>query len=427
MLRLRKYFNSSPNITDYWWLFCLLSVLTILFHYITLNVPILSLLSLACAFVFIAFTITLVVFKLSDRQKVYIVPKMSKTALKRAIKVRKKFNKSVIAEHLKMGITKRNGVMLPSISVWVSEKLDNGAVFIENLGSFEKLDKTLILQSISGILPSPYEAVSSSLEIGGSFVRFNFEDSETSHRFIIKNRDLKPFINKKDVHSLRLADDLIWNARKVPHASCIGRSGSGKTMFVGGYMAAVAHLQGWKVVYGSAKPDRYTRIYDGPTTPQLITEEAERLVEIMKSRLKKIQMENVDDYGDIDDMCDIAFFIDEIGHLNAMLESDKKLKLRFENAIKSLSFTGRSSGIHMCAISQGSTIEAFLPSAVRGNMKDVVFIIGNAANSGDDRRLLIPGYELPNRNYKQGQGIAMVLDAGKKWETPHYFEAPLFE
>lgn len=352
---------------------------------------------------------------------------MSKRALKRSIKVRRKFNNSVIAEQLKMGIKKTNGVMIPSVSVWISDDLDNGALFIENLGAFEKLDKSQVLQSISGILPSPYEAVFSSLEIGGAFVKFDFEDSETSHRFIVRNNDLNPFINKKDVHSLRLADDLIWNARRVAHACCVGRSGSGKTFFVGGYMAALAHLQGWKVIYASAKPDRYTRIYDGPSTPEGITEEAEKIVKIMQSRLREIQMKNVNDYGDIDNMCDIAFFIDEIGHLNALLDVDKKLKLRFENALRSISFTGRSAGIHLIGVSQFATIEAFLPSAVRGNMKDAVFIIGNAANSGDDRRFLIPGYVLPARNYTQGKGIAMVLESGRKWETPHYFEAPLFE
>ena len=245
--------------------------------------------------------------------------------------------------------------------------------------------------------------------------------------FIFKNNDLRPFVSD-DVHSLRLADDLVWNARKVPHASIIGRTGSGKTMFTGGYLANLASLQGWEVIYVSAKPDRFTKKFDGPTTPEQITIKAEQLVEIMQERLSQIQAIVVDDYGDIEGMNDIVFFIDEIGHLNALLSDNKKLKIRFENAMKSLSFTGRSAGIHLIGVSQFATIEAFFQSAVRGNMKDCVIMLGGSANSGEERKFLIPGYsDFAQRSYSLGEGVALVLGAGKKWEKPHYFATPFFE
>lgn len=391
MIKIRKYFNNKLLPQDYWWILAILSIFDIIIFQVISDFIIFSIIILSVLIILLFITLFLIILKLLDVQKLYPLPKMSQRALKISRRVKSKFSDSVLAEHLKMGITKTTGIMLPSISVWISDELDVGALFIENLGAFDKLNKSQIIQSISGILPSPYEAVFSSLVLGGSFVRFDFEDTETSHRFIIKNNDLTPFINNDDIHSLKLSDDLIWNARKVPHASIIGRSGSGKTMFVGGYLAHLAHLQGWKVIYASAKPDRYTRLYNGPINPEQITEKAEELVGIMQSRLKEIHKKGFDDYSYMDDMPDIAFFIDELGHFNAMLDSDKKLKERFISAMKSLSFTSRS------------------------------------ANSGEERKFLMPGFnELPNRNYQQSQGIAMVLESGRKWATPHYFETPLF-
>lgn len=392
---------------------------------VRLKINILNLFIGALFLIVSLFTLVLYAISNYDRQRIYNVPNMGKTALKRARKIRKQFNPSNLAETLRVGINTKNGIKLPSVSIWISNDLDTGSLFFENLGSFEKLDRSKIIESISGILPSPYEAINGYMISSGAFMKFDFEDTTTSHRFVVSNHDLKPFISD-DVHSLRLSDDLVWNARRVPHASIIGRSGSGKTMFSGGYMANIAFLQGWKVIYASAKPDQYTRKFKGPTTPEGITAVAEKLVLIMQKRLLKIQRNAVDDYGDIDKMRDIAFFIDEIGHLNAMIDSDKKLKARFEKAMKSLSFTGRSAGIHLIGVSQFATIEAFLSSPVRGNMKDCVIMLGGSANSGEERKFLMPGFnDLPKRDYKTGQGIAMVLEAGNKWKTPHYFETPL--
>lgn len=427
MLRGRKYFNGKKRISDFWWILAILAfILTILLP-ITLTNAFTGTFNL---FLFIIVSVPmmiLIIVRIKDRQKVYHVPYMSKYALKRARHVKKLFKDSVLAENLRMGVLTRYGVMIPSISVWIAENLDTGALFVENIGAFEKLERLKLIESISGILSDPYECVSSSIVSGGDFVRFDFEDTKTSHRFIIKNNDLKLFLDN-DVHSLRLSDDLIWNARKVPHASVIGRTGSGKTIFVGGYMAKLAYLQGWKVIYASVKPDKFTKEYHGPTTPEQITNMAEQLVKFMQRRLVRIQKAGVNDYGEIKGMHDVAFFIDEIGHLNALLSDNKKLKIRFENAMKSLSFTGRSAGIHLIGVSQFATIEAFFPSAVRGNMKDCVIMLGGSANSGEERKFLIPGYsDFAQRSYSLGEGVALVLGAGKKWEKPHYFATPFFE
>lgn len=426
--RRRRYFNSkkSPP-ADFWWVFIVLLLIVVALMPITLKNSIAGPFTLSIFGVLFTIGGILTVKHFGDRQKIYVMPKMCKMAKRRARKIQKNFTDSILAEYLKMGVSTRYGIALPGVSVWVADDLDSGSVYIENLGAYGKLENSQVLASLSGILPSPYEVVISDMVKGGAFVRFGFEDAETSHRFIVKNNDLRPFISR-DVHSLRLADDLVWNARKVPHASIIGRTGSGKTMFSGGYLAEIAKLQGWKVIYASAKPDRFTKKFDGPTTPEQITIKAEQLVEIMQERLTRIQELGVDDYGDIEGMNDIVFFIDEIGHLNALLSDNKKLKIRFENAMKSLSFTGRSAGIHLIGVSQFATIEAFFPSAVRGNMKDCVIMLGGSANSGEERKFLIPGYsDFAQRSYSLGEGVALVLGAGKKWEKPHYFATPFFE
>ena len=428
MSKRRRYFNrkKSPP-TDFWWIFIILLLIVIAIMPITFKDYFARLFTLSIFSILAVIGGVLTFNHFGDRQKVYRVPRMSKKAERRARKIQNNFKDSILAEYLKMGVSTRYGIALPGVSVWVADDLDTGSVYIENLGVYGKLENSQVLPSLSGILPSPYEVVVSDMVKGGAFVRFGFEDSESTHRFIVKNNDLKPFLSD-DVHSLRLADDLIWDARKVPHASIIGRTGSGKTMFTGGYLANLASLQGWEVIYASAKPDRFTKKFDGPTTPEQITIKAEQLVETMKDRLTRIQELGVDDYGDIEGMNDIVFFIDEIGHLNALLSVDKKLKVRFESAMSSLSFTGRSAGIHIIGVSQYATIDAFLPSAVRSNMKDCVIMLGGSADSGEERKFLIPGFsDLPQRSYQQGEGIALVLGAGNKWTTPHFYETPLFE
>jgi len=426
MLRRRKYFNGKRRASEFWWVFAILFVLIIFMLPIVLTNFFLGTFILIIFIIVSLLMLILFIINYNDIQKVYSVKPMSKKSLKRAKFIKKKFTDSVLAERFKIGIKTRYGVMIPSVSLWVSESLDTGTIFIENLGTFEKLDRSKLIESVSGILPSPYECVSTSLVLGAKFFRFEFEDTQTSHRFIVSNYNLKPFINN-DVHSISLSDDLVWNARTTPHLSLVGHTGSGKSFVAGSYIAELMVLQGWTVVYASMKPDRYTHKFNGPTTAENITDTAEHLVEIMKKRLLKIQKMGADDYSKISGMNDISFFVDEIGHLNAVLDSDKKLKIRFENAMKALSFTGRSSGIHVIGVSQFATIEAFFPSSVRGNMKDAVIMLGGSANSGEERKFLIPGFtDIPNRNYKIGEGIVLMLNSGNKWSKPHYFETPLF-
>lgn len=200
-------------------------------------------------------------------------------------------------------------------------------------------------------------------------------------------------------------------------------------MLAGRFMAPLMKLQGWEVSYNSAKMDRYVREYNGKSTPQEIVECAEYWVEEMKKRLEQIECAGKEKYLEMDNMTDVAFFIDELANLNAELEIDKGLKKRWETSINKLTSSGASAGIHVVAISQFATKEAFLPSTARVNCSDAVIMLGGAADSGDERRYLMSGFaDLPKRSYPKATGLVRIAySSGKKWETPHFFEAPFFD
>ncbi len=88
---------------------------------------------------------------------------------------------------------------------------------------------------------------------------------------------------------------------------------------------------------------------------------------------------------------------------------------------------GASSGIHVIALSQRGTKDFFLPPSALVNARDAVIMLGLSADSGDDRRSLMPGFEIPHRAYSQGQGLARFVTSGKRWEEPNFYEAPFFE
>lgn len=83
--------------------------------------------------------------------------------------------------------------------------------------------------------------------------------------------------------------------------------------------------QGWIVEYNSAKKDIYVKRYNGKFEPIEIVERAEFWLGEMKKRLAEIDDADAEKYTDLS-MQNIAVFFDEIGNLNASLESDKALK-----------------------------------------------------------------------------------------------------
>ena len=381
----------------------------------------------------------LVAFLWSRREEISTIsiPTMSSEASRLAKRLKQIFNDKQITDVLKLSNTTRYGHEMPEIHVWVDEDLFNGYIAIENIANWERADREKFEQRVSGILSGKYQkfaVVSSELTAGDSFIIFYFEDTLTSQRLIVKDNtnSLKPFINK-DNHAIKLSKDLEWHSDIVPMMSIIARTRAGKSVLAGRYLAKLMLLQGWTVEYNSAKYDRYVKEFNGQSEPIKIVERAEYWCTVMDERLAKINEAGKEKHLEMKNMPDIGLFFDELGNLNASLESldktDKALKAisRWTTAINRLSATGGSAGIHIIAISQFATKEGFLPSLARVNCSDAVIMLGGAADSADERKYLMSGFaDMPKRSYGKGQGVARIIGSGKKWEVPHFYETPWF-
>ena len=376
---------------------------------------------------------------LKNREQVSVlkIDKMNKEANKLANRINKLFNDKTITDVLKLSNSTRYGEEMPEIYVFLDSSLKEGFIAIENISNFDRADRDKFEQKISGVLSGKYQkysVVSSELTLDDSFILFYFEDSITSERLIIENTgDIKENISESE-HHIRLAKNLVWQCNITAHLSIIARTRAGKSVLAGEYMAKLMLLQNWIVEYNSAKYDRYVKEFNGKSDPIEIVKRAEYWCSVMENRLQEINNAGKDKYLDMKDMPNIAIFFDELGNLNASLESldktDKTLKItsRWITAINRLSATGASVGIHIIAISQFATKEGFLPSLARVNCSDAVIMLGGAADSPTERQYLMSGFaDLPKRSYKKGQGIARIQGSGRKWETPHFYETPFFK
>lgn len=387
---------------------------------------IINVLLVGVVLVLIAF---IVCWRSRDEVATLNMPRMDKKVRKEADRIKGLFGDKAVADVLKLANKTRYGVEMPEVFVYLESDLYAGYVAIENIASFDSLDRSKIEQKISGILTGKYQKyaiISSELTRGDAWVLYHFEDAITSMRLVLESEnDVINFVSQNN-HDIRLARDLVWHANKVPHMSIIARTRAGKSVFAGGYLAPLMQAQGWVVEYNSAKKDIYVKRYSGKFEPLEIVERAEFWLEEMKKRLVKIDDADVEKYTDLS-MQNIAVFFDEIGNLNASLESNKVLKKRWEMAINSLSATGASAGIHIISISQRATKEGFLTGLARTNSSDAVIMLGTVADEASERQYLIAGYEIAKRKYSTGQGIARFDCSGHKWQEPHYFETPLFK
>ena len=387
----------------------------------------------------LSFNIFVIIISFQNREQVSIleIDKMNKEANKLANRINKLFNDKTITDVLKLSNSTRYGEEMPEIYVFLDSSLKEGFIAIENISNFDRADRDKFEQKISGVLSGKYQkysVVSSELTLDYIFILFYFEDSITSERLIIDNTgDIKENISECE-HHIRLAKNLVWQCNITAHLSIIARTRAGKSVLAGEYMARLMLLQNWIVEYNSAKYDRYVKEFNGKSDPIEIVERAEYWCFVMDNRLQEINNAGKDKYLDMKDMPNIAIFFDELGNLNASLESldktDKTLKItsRWITAINRLSATGASAGIHIIAISQFATKEGFLPSLARVNCSDAVIMLGGAADSPTERQYLMSGFaDLPKRSYKKGQGIARIQGSGRKWETPHFYETPFFK
>lgn len=151
---------------------------------------------------------------------------------------------------------------------------------------------------------------------------FHFEDVLTTKRFTINTYDdLKNCISNNP-NIIRFYTDLELDFSKTLHMSIIARTRAGKCYLAGCYLAEVMLLQGWEVKYNSAKRDVYFEKFGGEFEPFRIVECAEFYCEIMLNRLETIDSAGKEKYYEVG-LCNIGLYFDEIGNLNAALESKK--------------------------------------------------------------------------------------------------------
>lgn len=418
--------------------------LSVLILFIDQKIPVISpYLGEPLLYSIIASVVSIIIFfyMWNRREKVSSIeiPTMTKKSKKLSKRLRQLYNDKQITDVLKLSNTTRYGQEMPEIEVWVDEDLSNGYVAIENISNWERADRENYNQRVSGIFSGRYQqfsVVDCELTADDSFILFHFEDTLTSQRLLVNDctDSLQPFVND-DSHAIQLSKDLIWHSDIVPHMSIIARTRAGKSVLAGRYMARLMSLQGWVVEYNSTKYDRYVKEFDGQSDPVKIVERAEFWCSVMDERLAEINEANKEKYLEMENMPDIGLFVDELGNLNASLESldkvDRNLKItsRWTTAVNRLSATGGSAGIHIIAISQFATKEGFLPSLARVNCSDAVIMLGGAADSATERQYLMSGFsDMPKRSYGKGQGLARIVGSGRKWEnSPHFFETPWFE
>lgn len=322
------------------------------------------------------------------------------------------------------------GYPLPRVGVFVEPDCSTGWVAIENSPLFNNFDSDQVLNDLSGLMSTRklrrLGFTSSEISRDGTYYLFYFEDVRTSQRLIVKG-NLTPFVSSNP-HEVLLAKNLIWHVSgSTPHLALIGHTRSGKSYFVGHYLLPLVKLQGWKVAFYSVKADKYVDQYEGESDPLKIIEALENWEKTMRMRNNRIKLAGKERYTEMQGMPDVAIVIDEIASLNGAVSSDRKLKQRWETVIGKLTATGASAGIHVIALSQYGTKESFLPTTARANVSDAVILLGMAADSPSDRQYLLPGFEIPHREYGTGQGVARIVSAGKMWEKPHFYETPLFK
>lgn len=330
----------------------------------------------------------------------------------------------------------RFGFKVPVIKVYVADDLNSGFVLVENLGNFSKLNRSDLLQSLSGLLvgnAGRFTFVGSELDSTGNFMRFHFNDLSVSHRLIVENDDVTGYVIDWQLSQIRLADDLIWDSSPkhgTPHLAVASSSGSGKTTLLK-YICRVSKLSGWQVEFCSAKNDKLVREFTGEYEPVNIINLLEKHVDEMNRRLALIASKDVDDYIDLN-LKPILIVLDEIGSLNAALsdKSNKLLNERLQSALKILSQKARSAGIKLVLCSQSaSSADNFVVGAVKVNLGGVI-ILGQSAGIPRQKMYLLENtQDSPFNSYKfgVGQGIAYFeRGSGIQYQTEHYFESPLF-
>ena len=355
------------------------------------------------------------------------VEKMNRRANLLARRIATNLTPDLLANHLGLGQHSNGGFKIPAVKCWVSDDLQSGKLFIENLGVTSKLDKESLKTDLSGAVLTGKAAdlvvYDSYFEQDKVWLVVEFESVTVDHSFYVENHNYKPFVSKNS-HSIKLNDRLEWDSL---HLALTATSGSGKTKLIE-YITSVAELQGWELSVNSAKADVLTRKYSGEHSGKSeiedIVEVAEYYVSIMEQRLALIASNNVDSYVDTD-LNDVLIVFDELLDFNSAISGDKGLKARWESALKRLAGKSRSAGFRLLISSQHGTVTGLVSTDIRVNFANVI-MLGKSANVGTERMFMMPGYEIENAKYRKGEGLAYFPDS-EYYSEPKRYKTPWIE
>src|SRR5699024_9011853 len=138
------------------------------------------------------------------------VKPMTKGAQKRSKRLSRLFTDKALIDVLGFANKTRYGYEMPEYQIYVDDTLASGYVAVENIGNFDKLDRQKMEQKVSGLLGGKYQqysVVSSELIKDDSYLKFNFEDVNTSHRLAVNLSKIDDYVST-DEHAIVLMDNL---------------------------------------------------------------------------------------------------------------------------------------------------------------------------------------------------------------------------
>lgn len=119
------------------------------------------------------------------------IPSMSSKAENLSRKIKQLFNDKQLDDVLCLCNSTRYGIEFPLLYVWVSDDCNYGYIAIENIATYDRMDRDKYEQKVSGILGGKYKrfaVISSELTSNDSYMLFHFEDTLTSYKLIINEK-----------------------------------------------------------------------------------------------------------------------------------------------------------------------------------------------------------------------------------------------
>lgn len=119
------------------------------------------------------------------------IPTMTTKSKKLSRKIKHLFNDKQFDDVLGLCNSTLYGIEIPLLYVWVSDDCNYGYIAIENIATYDRMNRDKFEQKVSGILSGKYKrfaVISSELTNNDSYMLFHFEDTLTSFKLIINEK-----------------------------------------------------------------------------------------------------------------------------------------------------------------------------------------------------------------------------------------------